>query len=307
MGLEWPLAGVTWFGHHAPHSSLFVPLYTATQQLPASWQRGTLLELRRENAWWAFASVTNLAEKMYVHMQQDVMMEQRTREAKYQKHVRELDHKLASSDPTSALSAVTDFTRGGESAGGGRVVAAARPADVQVPRRPVAHLAATLPINSDPLFYPVWWLQAVGYFVGDIPGTTRRPLTSAASAPRSSSSATLPTTAVSAACVAAPSGARPLVGAKRRRTQAVRGIGGEPFERSAFVSRSTVAAGVRRWEAVEEWRLLVDSGAVGGIDSGRSGGCVVVWLLCMCCVLCCYVAFCVGRRYEQRKQYQLIY
>ena len=65
--LPHPLSGVVWFAHHAPHSSLFVPLYSATQEVDASWMTGTLFELRRDSAWWAFASVTNFVEKMSAH------------------------------------------------------------------------------------------------------------------------------------------------------------------------------------------------------------------------------------------------
>ena len=297
VGMEWPLAGVTWFGHHAPHSSLFVPLYTATQQLPFSWQHGTLLELRRDNAWWAFASVTNLAEKMYVHMQQDVMQEQRTREAEYQKQVAELDHKLAASS-SSALAAVTDFTM--------EVSQQAVDAWWQLHDRLMCKyrdgqslVTTTLPINSDPLFYPVWWLETVGYFVGDIPelhGDLEPPQ------PPHPEAAAQPTAATAAVQRLSPH--HPALGHswERRRkpfdTEAVEGgqtrsSGGirKPFE------RSDVEEGRRRQVLVE----------MQGVAGGAGSVSVVAWLLCLCCMLCCYVAFRVGRRYEQRKQYQLIY
>ena len=305
-GLEWPLAGVTWFAHHAPHSSLFVPLYTATQQLPVSWQRGTLLELQRDNAWWAFASVTNVAEKMYVHIQQDVTMEQRTREAEYQKLIEELDHKLASASPTSALAAVTDFT----------MKASQQAVDAwwQLHDRLMCKYrdgqslsSATLPVNSDPLFYPVWWLQAVGYFVGEIPelhSDLQPP-----QPPHPEAGLPAPATATAQRTV---SPHHPALGHSwERRTQhSSEGRSGgirRPFER-ADVERE---AGVgRRGQGLVDGRAVVGSNGSGsvGVGGGSGGGMgVVVWLLCLCCVLCCYVAFRAGRRFEQRKQYELIY
>lgn len=307
VGLEWPLAGVTYFAHHAPHSSLFVPLYTATQQLPLSWQHGTLLELRRDNAWWAFASVTNLAEKMYVHMQQDVMMEQRTREAEYQRQVDELDHRLASSSTaTAALSAVTDYT----------VTVSQQAVDSwwQLHDRLMCKyrdgqslVSATLPVNSDPLFYPVWWLQTVGYYVGDIPelhGNLEPPL------PPHPEAAAQPTTTTAAVQRISPH--HPSLGRsgeQRRRkpfdTEEEAEEGGQssgeirkPFERSKVEGVGRVG---RRGQE------LVDRGRVAAASASSGVSVVVVWLLCVCVVLCCYVAFCVGRRVEQRKQYQLIY
>ena len=298
-GLEWPLSGVTWFAHHAPHSSLFVPLYSATQALPSSWQRGTLLELRRDNAWWAFASVTNLAEKMYSYMQQDVTREQRTREADYQQAIAQLDKQLGApaASASSALSAVTDFSV--QAAQGAVDAWWALHDRLMCKYRDGQNLVSpTLPINSDPLFYPVWWLQAVGYYVGDIPelhGDMQPP-----QPPHPEAAAP----AQAGAAVQRVSPHHPALGhARERRAER------KPFDAQAEAesaegqtAQKGGSGGIRKPFSREQ--LNVEMAHLAGSGTGVG---LQVWLLCLCCALCCYVAFAVGRRYEQRKQYQLIH
>ena len=263
--------------------------------------------------------MTNLAEKMYVHMQQDVMKEQRTQEAEYQRRVEQLDHQLSlssfSSTPssTSALSAVTEFT---VEVGQKAVESWWRLFDrLMCKYRDGQTLTTTsLPVNSEPLFYPVWWLQTVGYFVGDIPelhGDQHPP-----QPPHPE--AGLPSPATAAVQQPAISPHHPALGHswERRRGAALVGAGVEGGERrekgSGGIRKPFEESGVEA-EAVVEARVgergMVGgrSGGVDGSGSAAGGVSLVVWLVGVCSMVSCYVAFRAGRRLEQRKHYQPIY
>jgi len=59
------LGGVLWLAHHSPQNSVYLPLYSATLSLPASFGRGSLYRVDRASAWWAFCAVANNADRMY--------------------------------------------------------------------------------------------------------------------------------------------------------------------------------------------------------------------------------------------------
>ena len=156
--LPQPLSGLVWFAHHSPHSSLFVPLYSATQRLHESWTTGTLFDLRQSNAWWAFASVSNSVERMYVHLMKEVTQWQRTYEEAGARRVREMDAQLkgtAASSPSAVLPALTAHTVNATEAA---VLLWWRLLDVLTLKYRDGQVltSLTIPIASEPLFYPVW-------------------------------------------------------------------------------------------------------------------------------------------------------
>jgi len=60
-----------WMAQHAPHSSAFVPFYP-TGEVAAPYSVGNLYKFSHDAAWWAFASVSNWCERMWMWIFPDV-------------------------------------------------------------------------------------------------------------------------------------------------------------------------------------------------------------------------------------------
>lgn len=108
------VGGVVYLCHHAPHTSLFLPIFSATQSLPAQFETGNLYHLNRQSAWWPFASVNNFAEKSYVHIHHDIARHQRRLEYESNALVDTLSKEavalLAHQQRDVVLQKVTQFT-----------------------------------------------------------------------------------------------------------------------------------------------------------------------------------------------------
>jgi dipeptidase len=165
-----PIGGILWFAHHAPHSSLFVPLYSSTKDLPKSWKTGTLYQLRRGNAWWAFAAVANFAEKMFMFIQRDVNKRQMRLEHEAVRECHERDNQAlealkqsSAENYDKAVQIMTDYT--------------VKNAELQVNdwwefldylftkyRDGTVLQSFEPPLRAVGEFYPAWWLGRVGYY-----------------------------------------------------------------------------------------------------------------------------------------------
>ena len=298
--LPHPLSGVVWFCHHAPHSSLFVPLYSATGEVDASWRTGTLFELRRENAWWAFASVTNAAEKMYGFIQQDVTAWQRQHEAAGLARIHQLDAQLkatAVADPDAATAAVTAYS---VNASRSAVELWWRLLDVVTCKWRDGQLLAaqTLPIDSQPLFYPPWWLHGAGYYVGE-PAELHQDLVPPPPPHPERAQAAVALTAV------APS-FHPALGRsweRRWNTQRTSRYtdGVQPSRAASAAVERNARPSMEVMEAHAEGAGKVD--ASSKVSLGIIFGVFVLLLLSVApCVLC----FRAGQKWERQKYYELI-
>lgn len=85
------VGGIVWFAQHAPHSSIYFPLLPASKQLPPSYTRGNIFQFTHDSAWWTFAALENYVEKSYVHMQEDVVKQQKFFQDKYHQDLKKLE------------------------------------------------------------------------------------------------------------------------------------------------------------------------------------------------------------------------
>jgi len=69
------IGAMMWFGHYAPHATVFVPFYVSSE-LPIEYQMGSLYKLNRQSSYWAFCLIGNWLEKHYKFIILDVQKHQ---------------------------------------------------------------------------------------------------------------------------------------------------------------------------------------------------------------------------------------
>jgi dipeptidase len=107
-----PLAGVLWFGEDAPHSTLYMPIYAGTTEVPKPYTVGKRHVFDRESAWWAWNFVSNWADLKFSYMIEDIREAQRLHENKYFLELPQVDKKaveLYGKDPKQAVAYVTRY------------------------------------------------------------------------------------------------------------------------------------------------------------------------------------------------------
>jgi len=164
------IGAMMWFGHYAPHSSVFMPVYVSTP-LPKSIQIGSLYQLNRDSNYWAYCAVGNWLEKYYKFIIQDIQAKQDELESLASDKQKEIEDKALQlyqqSDVDGAISALREWTlpfaqtvlkQGWDLF------------DVLMVRYHDGYKFADLNVeflNPTKLFYPFWWLEQVGYFQPD--------------------------------------------------------------------------------------------------------------------------------------------
>ena len=78
-----PIKSILWFGEDAPHSTVYVPVYSGTRELPESFTSGRRDKFDRSSAWWAFDFVSNWADLKYSYMIEDIQAMQEKYEGKF--------------------------------------------------------------------------------------------------------------------------------------------------------------------------------------------------------------------------------
>src|SRR5512136_2486446 len=70
--LPGPIGGVVWLGYDNPATTPHVPFYIGISQMPASYMVDGRWAFSRECAWWAFRTVSRLANFRFQEMSQDI-------------------------------------------------------------------------------------------------------------------------------------------------------------------------------------------------------------------------------------------
>jgi len=70
--LPGPIGGVVWLGYDNPATTPHVPIYIGISQMPSSYMVDGRWEFSRECAWWAFRTVSRLANFRFQEMSQDI-------------------------------------------------------------------------------------------------------------------------------------------------------------------------------------------------------------------------------------------
>ena len=68
-----PLVGELWYGHDAPHGTVYVPFFPLQDRTPPSYLEGVQSEFSQKSAWWAFNFVNNWAHLKFSFMQKELV------------------------------------------------------------------------------------------------------------------------------------------------------------------------------------------------------------------------------------------
>ncbi|GAB0497604.1 hypothetical protein MMPV_008939 [Pyropia vietnamensis] len=161
------------FAPHAAGTSAYVPFYLAGETVPPAYATGSLFRFRGDVAYWAVALVTNWVHKYYIHAIGDVRALQagleadirngslatfeanaaaRLRKATKAKHVRAVTAALSDYTTSRAAATVAAYVD-------------AFPALVAKFHDGFIRTGETeASVTMTTMFYPEWWLKAVGYF-----------------------------------------------------------------------------------------------------------------------------------------------
>ncbi len=168
-----PIGGVIWFGSDRPATSVLIPFYPGSGGLPDSMERGNPLHFDRGSMWTAFNYVANYAGLKYSYMIQDIT-EMRDafevqffgRQADVEKNALALWNK---GEKDKAAKLLNDQSRQDAR----DVLAAWWKLSEDLYVKYNDGYLNTKEKLAQPLFYPGWWLKAVGYKNG--PTTYKKP------------------------------------------------------------------------------------------------------------------------------------
>lgn len=163
------ILSLLWFCQYAPDSSSYSPIYVAASELPTPFTRGTMHEYSTESAWWNACVVGNYAARFYKFAMSPVRKLQKRLEASLSAEVLAIEASIRTAISGSIGSAkeltnqLTQFTleKGQQVSNEWRdlfpyILTHYRDGYVLDTDSPTIGIAK--------MFYPRWWLEAVGYF-----------------------------------------------------------------------------------------------------------------------------------------------
>lgn len=198
------IAPVMWFTQYAPASSSYTPFYVSSNDAPRPYTKGSLFKYDPTVSFWNFAAAGNWANRWYIHTIGTIQSLQNQLESGYDRELENTDslaievYESCKKDPTcnveSSNKAVIDLLTSFTFAKGQQTVDAWRELLPKlITQFHDGYNAQNLngaEISMKKLFYPKWWLDAVGYFEN---GPNRDPK-AIMFAPRNDPSSTLAST-----------------------------------------------------------------------------------------------------------------
>eukprot|EP00186_Timspurckia_oligopyrenoides_P003065 CAMPEP_0182441788 /NCGR_PEP_ID=MMETSP1172-20130603/786_1 /TAXON_ID=708627 /ORGANISM="Timspurckia oligopyrenoides, Strain CCMP3278" /LENGTH=636 /DNA_ID=CAMNT_0024636321 /DNA_START=214 /DNA_END=2124 /DNA_ORIENTATION=+ len=158
-------APLLWFVHHAPATSLFTPLYVATQSMPEGYSTGSHFKYTEKSTWWAALRVSNYGKKYYRFSKVDIKAFQNEHEKAMFDAVARMDEDIADArESDEIVSRLTEF-----SVKNGR-------ATLDKLHELFDHLVTfyhdggslinqtAVDLTIKHLFYPSYWLDAANYW-----------------------------------------------------------------------------------------------------------------------------------------------
>ncbi len=154
------IGSLVWFGHDAPHSTVFIPFYAGITRVPESFSNGTRTYLDRDYAWWAFNYVSNMIDLKFSYIIQDIQALQSEFENEFltnQPFVEKVAMEIYKESPELAMEYLTNYSCG----------LANRVVDRwwKLPDEIMFKYYDGF-VNLTSVGYPTWWLEAVGYGEG---------------------------------------------------------------------------------------------------------------------------------------------
>jgi len=167
------IAPVMWFTQYAPASSSYTPFYVSATDAPRPYTRGSLFHYDPSVSFWNFAAAGNWANRWYIHTIGTIQELQYNLEAGYSRELETMDDQALNvykncpegqNCDSTVVNMLTAFTH----AKGEQTVTAWRELLPKlITQFHDGYHAQNLDgaeINMKKLFYPKWWLDAVGYF-----------------------------------------------------------------------------------------------------------------------------------------------
>ncbi len=87
------IGSVLWFGEDCPDTTVYVPIYAGTTEVPAAWSENNRKDFDMGTAWWAFNFVNNYAQLQWSNMYPVIRAEKAAYESKYFAEQAEIDAK----------------------------------------------------------------------------------------------------------------------------------------------------------------------------------------------------------------------
>jgi len=149
---------ILWFGPASPLGTIFTPFVVSMSDIPPSYSRYTQLEFSRHSAFWAACVVANIAQLKWNYMSADIEALQHHWESTAVQHLEEEEGESVSAD---------FYYQHAE-----HIVQALWNLSDQLLFK-YASGFVNEPTQSQPVGYPSWWLQQVGYEKGPPPPPTK--------------------------------------------------------------------------------------------------------------------------------------
>jgi len=112
--LPGPIGGIVWLGYDNPATTPHVPIYIGISQMPASYMVDGRWAFSRECAWWAFRTVSRLANFRWQEMTQDIQKVWKEAEDRWfanQANFEEEALALYKKDPKKARELLTKYSQ----------------------------------------------------------------------------------------------------------------------------------------------------------------------------------------------------
>ncbi|WP_027175706.1 dipeptidase [Desulfovibrio aminophilus] len=167
------IGGLTWYGPDRPATAVLLPFHAGVIDLPAPIQKGDALKLERGSLWTAFNYVANYAMLKYSFMIQDIVK------------VRERYESTAFGEQPALEDKALALWKKGDQKGARKLLTADADTRAKALLKDWWNLSDQLYIKyndgflntkeglAQEVFYPAWWLKAVGYESG--PSTYEKP------------------------------------------------------------------------------------------------------------------------------------
>ena len=109
------IGGIFWYGPDDCFFTVYNPMYVNMTRVPECFTTGSINEFSFNSAFWVFNLVANMAYSRYSIMKDDILSVQKEIEGKYfksQQFIEKTAQELYKTDPTSAVSYLTDYAVG---------------------------------------------------------------------------------------------------------------------------------------------------------------------------------------------------
>ena len=103
---------VLWFGEDSPDTTVYVPIYAGTTEVPVEWSVNNRKAFDPNSAWWAFNFVNNWANLRWDTMYADIRTKKATYEDKFFAELEQVDNEakaLYEKDPEKAKEYITEY------------------------------------------------------------------------------------------------------------------------------------------------------------------------------------------------------